>query len=706
MLGDVEKQAIQTAYRTYLKARELKPRLGQRQMIGSIARTLGGIVQDNESKRQEGNHLCVIEAGTGTGKTIAYLLATIPLARAWKKQVIVSTATVALQEQIVQKDLPDLVKFAGMTFSYALAKGRARYMCPQKLDRLTSGQANDPTMALFEQDTLQDKDQLAVFESLLKEWATGAWDGDKDALIDPLPDNLWSRVTTDHQQCSRHRCQFYNQCPFYKARESVEEADCIVANHDLVLADLSLGGGVILPAPEKAIYVFDEGHHLPDKALGHFTFSMTLRGTDRWLKQLNKSMASMAAQLRLTGEMVRAVEQIPSEIRPLEQNLLYLNELISNLVTWDDFADNARPVHRFAEGRVPGEVQTIAEQLRQGFVALSALLDRLNRGLQQAMGGDDPDLSAKEAESWFPVVGQMLARVQDARALCGTYANSDPEGAIPLARWAERLDYQDTLDTNLCSSPILAAERLRQNLWNRCFAAVVCSATLTALNRFDRLMMRAGLPSDGCYERVQSPFDYPAAAELWVPKIQAEPGNADAHTAEITRWLESTLDANEGSLVLFSSRRQMEAVKEAMIPRWQERVTAQGEMSKQEVLRIHKERIDDGEGSVLFGLASFAEGIDLPGKYLTHVIIAKIPFAVPDNPVDAGLAEWIEKRGGNPFMEISMPDASIRLVQAAGRLLRTEQDTGRITLLDRRVVSKRYGKTLLDALPPFRRRID
>ncbi|WP_276146612.1 helicase C-terminal domain-containing protein, partial [Pseudomonas aeruginosa] len=177
------------------------------------------------------------------------------------------------------------------------------------------------------------------------------------------------------------------------------------------------------------------------------------------------------------------------------------------------------------------------------------------------------------------------------------------------------------------------------------------------------------------------------------------------HTAAIIRELPELVKGARGSLVLFSSRKQMQEVFDGLDRDWRKRVFIQGNLSKQETLNKHKSRVDDGEDSVLFGLASFAEGVDLPGAYCEHVVIAKIPFAVPDDPVEAALAEWIEARGGNPFMEIAVPDASLRLVQACGRLLRTEQDRGTITLLDRRVVTQRYGKAILNALPPFRREI-
>jgi ATP-dependent DNA helicase DinG len=163
---------------------------------------------------------------------------------------------------------------------------------------------------------------------------------------------------------------------------------------------------------------------------------------------------------------------------------------------------------------------------------------------------------------------------------------------------------------------------------------------------------------------------------------------------------------NAGTLVLFSSKKQMLDVYEELPSEMQDKILLQGDASKQEMLVQHKQKIDQGEGSVLFGLASFAEGVDLPGNYCTHVIIAKLPFAVPDDPIEAALSEWIESRGGNAFMELTVPDASLKLIQACGRLLRTETDKGKISLLDRRIISKRYGKAILNSLPPFRQVIN
>src|SRR5690606_12127273 len=279
--------------------------------------------------------------------------------------------------------------------------------------------------------------------------------------------------------------------------------------------------------------------------------------------------------------------------------------------------------------------------------------------------------------------------------LWASYAIPDGEGSVPRARWLTPVDSSGSMDIEVCSSPILAARTLENSLWDRCCGAVVTSATLTALGRFDRFQMRAGTPPESNYKVVPSPFDF-ARATLEVPRWVIEAAQADAHTASLVNNLPDTLDINQASLVLFSSRRQMLDVYEQLPAHWRERILVQGDSSRQEILSQHREKIDAGDGSIIFGLASFAEGEDLPGDYCRHVVIAKLPFAVPDDPIEAALSEWVEARGGNAFMEITVPDAALKLVQACGRLLRTESDTGKISLLDRRIVSKRYGKAILN----------
>ena len=243
-------------------------------MIAEIARALGSVTSDSEGRRISDPAVTVIEAGTGTGKTVGYVLPAVVMAQAKKKRLVISTATVTLQEQIISKDLPDIIVKAGLKFSFTLAKGRGRYACLSKLDRLLQEEeATASLMDMFAYDGYSledDKSSLALYQKMLDEFASSKWEGDRDSWPDALEDQRWRMITTDHAQCSGRRCGYFKQCPFYKARQDLEQADVIVTNHDLVLADLALGGGAILPDPKDTVYVFDEGHHLPDKAIDHF----------------------------------------------------------------------------------------------------------------------------------------------------------------------------------------------------------------------------------------------------------------------------------------------------------------------------------------------------------------------------------------------------------------------------------------------------
>ncbi len=657
--------------------------------------------------------MVAVEAGTGTGKTVAYSLAAIPAAKAAGKRLVIATATVALQEQIVHKDLPDLLRNSGLSFSFALAKGRGRYLCLSKLDALLQeGQAQSATAQLFADEGFRidvDERSQKLFSSMIERLAGNRWDGDRDAWPEAVEDEDWARLTTDHSQCTNRHCPNFQQCAFYKAREGMTKVDVIVTNHDMVLADLALGGGAVLPDPRETLYVFDEGHHLPDKAIGHFAHYTRLRATADWLAQIDKNLSKLLAQHPMPGELGRLVEQVPElarELRSQQQFMFGACEELADFRAGEDMEGRERPRHRFPAGVVPEHLREMGIELKKGFAKLTDLFTRLAELLKQAMDGEaGVGIASHQAEEWYPLFGSLLSRAQGNWDLWLAFTAEDPEDSPPMARWLTLADSGALFDIEVNASPILAAETLRRNLWNVAYGALVTSATLTALNSFERFRMRAGLPRSAVTAVVPSPFMHADAGVLRVPDLKADPRDAAAHTAAIIRELPNLVDGERGSLVLFASRKQMQEVFDGLPRDWRKRVLIQGNLSKQETLNKHKSRVDDGEASVLFGLASFAEGVDLPGAYCEHVVIAKIPFAVPDDPVEAALSEWIEARGGNPFMEIAVPDASLRLVQACGRLLRTEEDRGIITLLDRRVVTQRYGKAILNALPPFRREI-
>ena len=714
MLSTELKSQIQGAYSRFLEAKSLKPRYGQRLMIAEIAKVLGTIKTDDEGKRLGDPAVVAVEAGTGTGKTVAYSLATIPTAKAAGKRLVIATATVALQEQIVHKDLPDLLRNSGLNFSFALAKGRGRYLCLSKLDHLLQdGAAQSATAQLFEEEGFRidvDEQGQKLFTAMIEKLAGNKWDGDRDSWPEELEDVRWAQLTTDHSQCTNRHCPNFQQCAFYKAREGMGKVDVIVTNHDMVLADLALGGGAVLPDPRETIYVFDEGHHLPDKAIGHFAHFTRLRSTADWLTQIDKNLTKLLAQNPLPGDLGRLIEQVPElarEQKTQQQFKFAACEQLADYTAREDMDGRARPRHRFVGGVVPEHLTELGLELKKGFSKLNDLFTGVTELLKEAMDGEGAvGIASHQAEEWYPLFGSLMARAKGNWELWLAFTAEDPEESPPMARWLTLAESGALFDIEVNASPILAAETLRRNLWNVAHGALVTSATLTALGTFDRYRMRAGLPKAAVAAIVPSPFHHADAGLLRVPDLKADPREAAAHTAAITRELPGLVAGSRGTLVLFSSRKQMQDVFDGLDRDWRKRVFIQGNLSKQETLNKHKARVDSGEESVLFGLASFAEGVDLPGAYCEHVVIAKIPFAVPDDPVEAALAEWIEARGGNPFMEIAVPDASLRLVQACGRLLRTEADRGTITLLDRRVVTQRYGKAILNALPPFRRQID
>ncbi|WP_404296918.1 ATP-dependent DNA helicase DinG [Halomonas sp.] len=708
MLDEALKGEIQAAYRRVLEGLDLTPRYGQRLMIAEIARTLAGIEVDEAGKRVSDEHVCVLEAGTGTGKTLAYLLAALPVAKARGKRLVVATATVALQEQVLHQDLPSLKAHSGIDFSYALAKGRGRYICVARLDQTLDGTEDNPTYSLFERELASGGDDFqALAQSLGEAYGNGRWEGDRDSWPEAIPDDHWRKLTVDHRQCTNRRCGHFAACAFFRARRDLEQADIIVANHDLVLADLSLGGGVVLPDPGDCIHVFDEGHHLPDKALNHFTHRFAVGGALGWLRTLKKSLTELNQALAVQPTLARLLATLPQAIEALEPKLgeaFALGHQLAGRPEGLIDGEEARQ-HRFEMGRAPEALKELAGALLVIFAELSRTLESMADILRESL---DPDkhtgLAREQAEAWLPLLALLHGRALEAHALWQAFAETDPEGEPPRARWLVLERFGADPELTFSASPVSAAHTLAKSLWGTTFGAVITSATLTALGRFERLQERAGLANRYRYQRLPSPFDY-SRAVLSVPREAVDPADREGHERAIVEFVQA-LGKQEAVLMLFSSRAQLRAVEKALPKALGERVLAQDRLPKRELITRHRARVDAGEGSIIFGLASFAEGIDLPGDYLTHVVITRLPFAVPDDPVGATLAEWIESRGGNPFMRISVPDASIKLVQACGRLIRKESDSGRITLLDRRVLTRRYGRALLDSLPPFVREID
>jgi len=692
MLNDALKEVIQTAYTELLEQQNFRPRHCQKNMIAEIARTLAPV-------NEEPNRICVVEAGTGTGKTIAYALAAIPIARHLKKKVVVATATVALQEQIVYQDLPAIRQHSGLDFSFALAKGRRRYLCLSRLDlALQESGATSQSLALFDEAT-DDGDFGQLFQEMIDRLGKGEWDGDKDNWPEELDNSAWSRVSTDHAQCTQRQCSHYDNCYFYRSRESIHRVDCIVTNQDLVLADLMMGGGAVLPDPEETIYIFDECHHLPDKAGNHFSHGLTLYSNRSWLLQLPTMLDMVKKDIPgVTGDQVTTLQnQVDHTVQLLDAAAAEMMPLRDNADAVDDGWRR-----RFEHGRVPANLSQVAAPLADATSRLAGIVERLQSAienhLESATGAE-----RESAEHWLAVVSATVERILSAVALWQNYAASDHDP--PHARWIRFTagGQMEGMEIQLASHPVSVAEELSERLWSRCAGAVLTSATVSVGGDFSIYQSKTGISADQSFLSLPSPFRFQEQAVLKIPPMDSDPGDADAHTEELSRLIPVLLADELSALVLFTSWRQMLRVLDEVDEDFRKRVLVQGDLAKHEILTRHRKRIDDNESSCIFGLASFAEGVDLPGDYCRHVVIAKLPFSVPDDPVDATLSEWIESRGGNSFYDLMLPNAALRVVQAAGRLLRTETDSGSVSILDRRLLTKPYGKLLINALPPFRR---
>lgn len=686
VLTSALKETIQTAYRAWLAARSFKPRRGQREMIGFIARTL----TDPEQR------IGLIEAGTGTGKTAGYVLPAIPIAQALGKQVVIGTATVALQEQVVLRDLPDLVAQSGLNFSFEIAKGRGRYLCVKRLDdhlRAGGGQAQ---LALEGEGTGQG-DYKVLYQQMLERFMTRRWDGEQDSWDGELEADAWRGVTTDHRGCSNKRCSFFKQCPFFRARATLEGAAVVVANHDLILADLALGGGAVLSPPEDTVYLIDEAHHLPAKTQQHFSQAARLGGARAWADQLTAGVGTMAQRLGRPQPLVDRILELTSAAADLAGGLFLVEEACDSLPFEE--RDEARAIYRFPLGVVDAAIVDAVGDCRTPIQQIIAALERVRALLQQVAEGELDWAEPAEAEDWLPVLGQLEGRALGIGGLIEDYARAgkDQSAQVRIARWAVRSE----TDVELVTAPIDPGRILTEQFWDPAHAVIMTSATLTSMGRFERFTEQIGLPQAASL-RIPSPFDYPNISELVIPALVHEPSDATAHTDEVGERLPALLEHARSALVLCTSWRQLRRLEELLPETLRTRTLVQGDSAKHVLLTTHRERIDAGEASYLMGVASFAEGLDLPDDYCRHVIIPKLPFAVPDDPLSEATAEWLESEGRNAFFELQVPDAAMRLVQACGRLIRHEGDYGRISLLDRRVVTKRYGRALLESLPPYR----
>lgn len=642
--------------------------------------------------------ITIIEGGTGIGKSFGYL---VPLLQHCQKDsklnIVIATATVNLQSQLAEIDIPALEKIMGQRIVAEVAKGRRRYICPSRLYQQHSGDTQ-PSFAGMELPKPSTA-HMTQIDELLGQLESGRWDGDRDRLATPIEQTLWQTLSTDAVGCSNKRCAHFQACPYFKAKRRLAQADIIIANHDLLLSDISLGTGSLLPKAEDTFYVIDEAHHFPAKAVQHFSASVPLRNCPDWLDHIAKGAPTIAAML------TPPETALGESVQGLCQEALLLFEPLFEFVHSNFPTQQREGVWLLPE--MVGSLQALISPLAK---SCQTILSHLLK-LRQKFSEQHSERTLSNFDQTLTALGYHVSHSESMASTFQLFCHETADGEPPVARWfslPRDAARQDARPAYLAHAAMIsAAPYLLSHFWEKLnHGAVLCSATLRSLGQFTHFLEKTGLEHMPKVESAayQSPFDY-SQSEIVIPPMQTIPqGEAsDAHTQELCATIPKLLEAKPvATLVLFTSQRVMDTVYQALPQALIPRIFLQGALAKPEIIRRHKERVDQHKPSIIFGLQSFAEGVDLPGNYCQHVIITKLPFAVPSTPIERTWIDWLESRGKNGFMEHTLPETSLRLTQFVGRLIRTQQDIGTITILDRRVVQKQYGKQLLANLPPFR----
>ena len=626
-----------------------RPRLAQLEM----ARAIEEAIRDRAT--------LIAEAGTGTGKTWAYL---VPAFLSGMK-VLVSTGTRNLQDQLFRRDLPRLRKALALPVTVALLKGRGNYVCHYHLDRLQHDER-----ALHSRSEVTQLRHIKVF-------ADRSQTGDRSDLLEvPEDADIWSRVTSTRENCLGQECPHVKDCFVMKARRQAQEADLVVVNHALFMADLALReDGITDLLPAVDLVIFDEAHQLPDVATRFLGSSVSAHQ----LLDLSRSMeaAGLAYARESTNwtEAARAVETATRDLRLASAGV----------------------------SRMPGQRATFYNVPEpEGFdAALSALLVTLERAiaLLDVVAEKHPDLAA------------VARSALEIRATLFQWSQPDREGKDALAdarsetgeavRWVEHGNHHLRLHSApLSVARIFSRYRAKDQAW------VLTSATLSVHGDFGHYIRQLGL-WEARTAHWESPFDYQNQGLLFVPSTLPETSSRDFNERFAELLVPLIEDCPGGVLVLCTTLRSVDHLAELLEARFEDLgierlLLKQGDMSRRALL----ERFAKAGDAVLVGSASFWEGIDVPGDALTLVAIDKLPFAPPDDPVLEARLRACRERGGNPFMEYQLPEAAIALKQGAGRLIRTERDWGVLLVADARMVEKRYGRLLWRGLPPFKRTRD
>lgn len=614
----------------------------QQQMAGAVADAV---------ERQ--THLAV-EAGTGVGKSFAYLVPLILAAVERKAQVVVSTYTISLQEQLMYKDIPFLQEHLGVEFKAALVKGRSNYLCLRRLARTR-----------HMEDDLFKTGQAAQLD-YIQDWATTTQEGSLQDMDEQPSHDVWSAVCCEHGNCLWQKCPEYKPCFLMRARANVADAHLLIVNHHLLFSDLAMraAGGSFLP--DYRYLVIDEAHQMESVASDHLGIRLSQYMFDHWLRRLfsRDNNKGLLAYLR-AGEATRLVNDLWDEI------LAFFTELDQ----WAQFAKR-------------GQTQRVIPQPLTLRTQMPDRMGRLIRSLKVL--ADETDNTELGAE-----LQSCIRRGEEMRNALHAFINQSCDDHV---YWLEE---QGTRRRQLIcyAAPIEVGPALETTLFAEVPCVVMTSATLSVAGDLGYFKQRVGALD--CDElSVGSPFDYARQMRILIPKDMPEPNDAEEYPKACARAVQHYAGETNGhAFVLFTSDRLMRDVASKTRDFFADqniRLLMQGDgLSRHAMLEAFKKY----PGAVLFGLDSFWMGVDVPGDALRNVIITRLPFAVPDQPLIKARMDRIKEKGGEPFMEYSLPEAILKFRQGVGRLIRTGTDEGCIAVLDRRIVSKRYGRLFLKSIP-------